>query len=128
MSARAVAAALAMAEQGLRVTAVDASARMVERILARAEGRGVRIEARVMDGQALQFDDATFDAALSVLGIVLFPDAEHGLAEMRRVVRRHQRLSIVTSTEPENGRRDVELLAEIRWICPEQPAAPLPAQ
>ena len=121
-------AALAMAEQGLRVTAIDASARMIERILARADGRGVRIEARVMDGQALQFDDATFDAALSVLGIVLFPDAERGLSEMRRGVRRHGRISIVTWTEPENYELAAELRVAIRSVCPEQPAAPLPAQ
>src|SRR5512145_1684923 len=61
-------AALAIAERGLRVTAVDASARMVERIGARAAERGVPIDARVMDGQALQLADASFDAALSVLG------------------------------------------------------------
>jgi len=121
-------AALAMAEQGLRVTAIDASARMVERILARADGRGVRIEARVMDGQALQFDDATFDAGLSVLGIILFPDAARGLAEMRRVVRRHGRISIVTWTEPESYELAAELRVAIRSVCPEQPAAPLPAQ
>jgi len=121
-------AALAMGEQGLRVTAIDASARMVERILARADGRGVRIEARVMDGQALQFDDATFDAGLSVLGIILFPDAARGLAEMRRVVRRHGRISIVTWTEPESYELAAELRVAIRSVCPEQPAAPLPAQ
>ena len=69
-------AALAMAEQGLRVTAIDASPRMVDRILARAAERGLAIDAQAMDGQALQFDDATFDAALSVLGVILFPDAD----------------------------------------------------
>ena len=81
-----------------------------------------------MDGQALQFDDATFDAGLSVLGIILFPDAARGLAEMRRVVRRHGRISIVTWTEPENYELAAELRVAIRSICPEQPAAPLPAQ
>ena len=45
-------AALAMAERGLRVTAVDASAGMVERVQARAAERGLSIDARVMDGQA----------------------------------------------------------------------------
>src|SRR5262245_21343660 len=72
-------AALAMAERGLRVAAIDASARMVDRIAARARERGVAIETQVMDGQALQFADARFDAALSVLGVILFPDAERGL-------------------------------------------------
>jgi len=59
-------ATLAMAEQGLRVTAIDAPARMVERILTRAAERGFAIDAQAMDGQALQFEDATFYAALSV--------------------------------------------------------------
>jgi SAM-dependent methyltransferase len=121
-------AALELAEQGLRVTAVDASSRMVERIWARAAERGLSIDARVMDGQALDFDDATFDAALSVLGIILFPDAERGLAEMRRVVRRGGRVSVVTWTEPQNYELATELRAAIQAVSPEQPPAPLPAQ
>src|SRR5512145_474272 len=68
-------AALALAQQGLRVSAVDASARMIERISARARERGLSVDARIMDAQALQFADATFDAALSVLGVILAPDA-----------------------------------------------------
>ena len=40
-----------------------------------------------MDGEALDFPAASFDAALSVFGVILFPDAARGLAEMRRVVR-----------------------------------------
>jgi ubiquinone/menaquinone biosynthesis C-methylase UbiE len=95
-------AALAMAERGLRVTAIDASPRMVNRILARAAGRGISIDAQVMDGQALRFKDAAFDAAMSVLGIILFPDAERGLAEMRRVVRSGGHVSVVTWTQPQN--------------------------
>src|SRR5262249_52765199 len=95
-------AALELAEQGLRVTAVDASSRMIERIGARAAERGLSIDARAMDGQALTFHDATFDAALSVLGIILFPDAALGLAQMRRVVRRGGLICVVTWTEPHN--------------------------
>lgn len=121
-------AALAMAEQGLRVTAVDASPRMVERILTRAAEHSVSIDARAMDGQALQFEDATFDAALSVLGIILFPDAARGLAEMRRVVRPGGSVSIVTWTQPENYELAAELRAAIQSIWPEQPPAALPAQ
>jgi ubiquinone/menaquinone biosynthesis C-methylase UbiE len=121
-------AALALAEQGLRVTAIDASARMVQRISARAAACGLSIDARLMDGQALQFADATFDAALSVLGIVLFPDAERGLAEMRRVVRPGGRVSVVTWTEPQNYELAAELRAAIQRIWPDQPTPPLPAQ
>jgi ubiquinone/menaquinone biosynthesis C-methylase UbiE len=121
-------AALAMAEQGLRVTAIDASPRMVGRILTRAAERGVSIDAHAMDGQALQFDDATFDAALSILGLILFPDAARGLAEMRRVVRPGGRLSVVTWTQPQDYELAAELHVAIRSIWPEQPPAALPAQ
>jgi SAM-dependent methyltransferase len=121
-------AALAMAERGLRVTAIDASARMVDRIATRARERGVAIEAQVMDGQALQFADARFDAALSVLGVILFPDAERGLAEMRRVTRPGGRVAVVTWTQPHNYELATELRAAIQEVWPEQPPAPLPAQ
>jgi ubiquinone/menaquinone biosynthesis C-methylase UbiE len=121
-------AALAMAGQGLRVTAIDASARMVERIMTRAAERGLPIDARAMDGQALQFDDATFDAAISVLGIILFPDAEQGLAEMRRVVRPGGRVAVVTWTQPQNYQLAAELRAAIQSVWPAQPPGPLPAQ
>jgi ubiquinone/menaquinone biosynthesis C-methylase UbiE len=121
-------AALAMAEQGLRVTAIDASARMVDRIVARSRERGVTVEARVMDGQALQFADASFDAALSVLGVILFPDAERGVAEMRRVTRPGGRVAVVTWTQPHNYELATELRAAIQAVWPEQPPVPLPAQ
>lgn len=121
-------AALAMAGQGFRVTAIDASARMAERILARAAALGVTIDARAMDGQTLHFEDATFDAALSVLGIILFPNAARGLAEMRRVVRPGGLISVVTWTQPQNYELAAELRAAIQSVWPEQPPAPLPAQ
>jgi SAM-dependent methyltransferase len=121
-------AALAMAGQGLRVTAVDASQRMVERISARAAERGISVDARAMDGQALQLADGSFDAALSVLGIILFPNAERGLAEMRRVVRPGGRLAVVTWTEPQSYELAAELRAAIEAVWPDQPPAPLPAQ
>jgi ubiquinone/menaquinone biosynthesis C-methylase UbiE len=121
-------AALAMAEQGLRVTAIDASTRMVGRIMTRAAERGLAVDAQAMDGQALRFADATFNGALSVLGVILFPDAARGLAEMRRVVRPGGPVSVVTWTQPQNYQLAAELRAATQAIWPEQPPAPLPAQ
>jgi SAM-dependent methyltransferase len=121
-------AALAMAERGFRVTAIDASSHMIARILARSADRGLSIDAQTMDGQALTFADASFDAALSVLGIILFPDAARGLREMRRVVRPGGSISVVTWTEPQNYELAVELRAAIQSVWPDQPPAPLPAQ
>ena len=93
-------AALVMAEMGAHVTAIDGSARMVARIGRRAQEMHVEIDARVTEGEDLGFPDGSFDAALSVLGVILFPDPVRGLAEMRRVVRRGGRVAVVTWTEP----------------------------
>lgn len=121
-------AALALAQQGMRVTAIDASARMVERISARSAERGLAIDARTMDGQAMQFANATFDAALSVLGVILFPDAQRGLAEARRVVRPGGPVAVVTWTQPQSYELAAEVRAAAQSVLPEQPPASLPAQ
>jgi ubiquinone/menaquinone biosynthesis C-methylase UbiE len=89
-----------MAATGARVTAIDGSPRMVERIGGRARSARLAIDALVMDGEALDFPAASFDAAISVFGVILFPDAAKGLAEMRRVVRSGGRVAVVTWTQP----------------------------
>src|SRR5262245_61987527 len=62
------------ARLGAQVTAIDQSAVMLELLRARARQEGLKIATRVMDGHALRFDDATFDAAGSQFGVMLFPD------------------------------------------------------
>jgi ubiquinone/menaquinone biosynthesis C-methylase UbiE len=76
--------ALAAARSGARVLATDFSPGMVARI---AAAKLPNVEARVMDGQALTLDDASFDAVFSIFGIIMFPDWRKGLAEMARVTR-----------------------------------------
>ena len=121
-------AALALARLGCAVTAVDASAGMCARIRARAEAEALPVKAVVMDGQALDCADATFDAALSVFGIVLLPDAAKGLAEMRRVVKPGGRLAVVTWTEPQAYELAVALRSAIAAIRPELATVPLAPQ
>ncbi|HYS48205.1 MAG TPA: class I SAM-dependent methyltransferase [Xanthobacteraceae bacterium] len=122
-------AALMLAARGANVLAVDASPRMVERIRARLAERpdtAPRVRAEIMDGTALAVADATMDAALSVFGVVLFPDAAAGVAEMTRVLKPHGRAALVTWTEPENYRLMAELLAAIRAAIPDFPPPPRP--
>jgi ubiquinone/menaquinone biosynthesis C-methylase UbiE len=121
-------AAIRMAAQGCVVTAIDAATRMVERTRERAGAAGVSVDARVMDGMALSYADAAFDAALSVLGVILFPDPVAGLSEMRRVVRRGGRVAVVTWTEPQQYELAATLRAAVESVWPDQPASPLPAQ
>jgi ubiquinone/menaquinone biosynthesis C-methylase UbiE len=78
------AAALAAARKGAEVLAIDFSSGMVERVLS----HGVpNVAAKQMDGQALDLPDASFDAVMSVFGVMLFPDWRAGLREMARVTR-----------------------------------------
>ena len=74
------------ARLGAQVLAVDQSARMLELLTARARSEGLDIRTRVMDGHALQLDDASFDVAGSQFGVMLFPDMPKGVSEMARVV------------------------------------------
>lgn len=121
-------AALSLARLGHRVTAVDASPGMIARIAQRAKQAGAAIDARVMDGQALDFSDASFDAAISVFGVILFPDAVRGLAQMRRVVRPGGRVAVVTWTQPQHYELAAELRAAIEAVRPGGPPSALPAQ
>ncbi|HZF45352.1 MAG TPA: class I SAM-dependent methyltransferase [Sphingomonadaceae bacterium] len=76
--------ALLAARTGAQVLATDFSPGMIARIAAR---NVPNVEARVMDGQALTLEDASFDAVFSIFGVIMFPDWRKGLAEMARVTR-----------------------------------------
>jgi ubiquinone/menaquinone biosynthesis C-methylase UbiE len=76
--------ALAAARTGAQVLATDFSPGMVACV---AAADLPNVEARVMDGQALDLPDASFDAVFSIFGVIMFPDWRKGLAEMHRVTR-----------------------------------------
>jgi SAM-dependent methyltransferase len=120
--------ALELARRGHTVTAIDASPAMVARMKERASVAGLTIEAVTMDGQDLAFPYASFDAAISVLGVILFPDAVRGLSELRRIVRPGGRIALVTWTAPEAYEVIGELRAAALSILGTLPTRPLPAQ
>ena len=123
-------AALIAAVRGAEVLAIDASARMVARIAERARAlTGGRLHALVMDGTALAVQDASCDAALSVFGVVLFPNAGLGMREIARVLRPGGRVAVVTWTETERYELIARLIAAIAEVRGPPPApAVLPAQ
>jgi len=125
-------AALIAAARGAEVLAIDASPRMVARIRARANhahGGAGNVRADVMNGMALDLPDAGFDAALSVFGVILFPQADVGMRELARVLKPNGRAAIVTWTETERyelAARLIAAMAEVRG--PQPPPRALPAQ
>lgn len=80
--------ALVAAPHAGRVVAVDFAEDMVAILRSRVAAGGTpNVEALVADGQALPFDDATFDGAFSMFGLMFFPDRAAGFREMARVLR-----------------------------------------
>jgi SAM-dependent methyltransferase len=70
------------------VTCTDAVAEMVAAAEAEAQRRGLtNVKFRQCAADSLSFEDDTFDAAVSRLGAMFFPDPPAALREMLRVVR-----------------------------------------
>ena len=101
--------ALAAARTGAHVLATDFAPGMVARVAATGLPN---VEARVMDGQALDLPDAHFDAVFSIFGVIMFPDWRKGLAEMARVTRPGGHG--VVATWQSRGAATFLLLADIR--------------
>jgi SAM-dependent methyltransferase len=112
--------ALLAARAGARVTAVDFAPAMVARLapkLAPFPG----CEARVMDGQQLDFGASRFDLVGSNFGVMLFPDPLQGLSEMARVLRPGGR-ALVTSWTSEHGAGPAPLLVQaLHRLFPDRP-------
>jgi SAM-dependent methyltransferase len=74
------------AYKGALVTAIDIAPGMVE-LLTERLAPFPAAGAQIMNGQALTFEDESFDAALSIVGVSIFQDWRRGLAEQVRVLR-----------------------------------------
>lgn len=84
------------ARRAAQVVATDISPTMIERLRQRARAEGLdNVEAQVMDGHDLTFDDDTFDLAVSQHGVSLFPDIDKGLRELARVTRPGGRVLVI---------------------------------
>jgi SAM-dependent methyltransferase len=80
-------AALLAARAGCVVTGLDAASRLIDAARQRATDEGIEATFVVGDVQALPFEDASFDVALSIFGLVFAPDVDRAFAEMMRVLR-----------------------------------------
>lgn len=80
-------AALAAARCGAVVTGVDYVPALLDRGRIRASAEGLQVEFREGDAESLPFETGSFDAVLSVFGVMFAPDQERAAAEMLRVCR-----------------------------------------
>ena len=79
--------AMEAARRGAEVLATDFAWGMVERMRRHFAAEGLDARAEVMDGQALDVEDESFDLGTSTFGLIFFPDPLAGLRELRRVLR-----------------------------------------
>ena len=107
------------ARMGADVLAVDISPAMIEHLKARARQEGLsNLQARVMDGQALELEDERFDISASQFGVMLFPDLPRGVDEMVRVTKPEGRVLIVTFGAPTQVEFLTFFLGAIKSVVP----------
>jgi SAM-dependent methyltransferase len=87
------------------VLATDISSRILELAEQEARAAGLaNIATRTMDGEQLDVADGSFDAVISRVGLIYFPDRQRALGEIHRALRGGGRVSaIVYSTPERNG-------------------------
>ncbi len=92
-----------LSRQAARITtvhAIDFSQEMLQELRQRATLQELdRLHLQHADGQALPFEDDTFDAGFSMFGLFMFPDRAKGFAELARVIRPGGR-AVVASWQP----------------------------
>lgn len=93
--------ALPAARRGADVVAVDIAPTMIERLHARTSAEGLsNIDGRVMNGEALELPDDTFDVSASLNGVSVFPNLKDGLKEIVRVTKPGGQVMIVAFGAP----------------------------
>lgn len=96
--------------EGTKVTGADISEGMMTLVMekARKAGVGDRIDLQMADGEALPYEEGTFDRVTCAFGIRNFEHKEKGLAEFRRVLKPGGKAVILELSVPQNR--------VIRWV------------
>lgn len=106
---------LPAAATGAAVVSTDLTPELLQRSQARAAARGLTIDYREANAQALPFGDGEFDVVMSAIGVQFAPDQQRAAAELVRVCRPGGTIGVISWT-PEGffGR----MLATIRPYRP----------
>lgn len=87
------------------VLATDISPGILEFAQKLAKESGLNnIETQVMDGENLTIPDATFDAVISRVGLIYFPDQQKALREMLRVLKPGGKVGAIVYSTPDKNK------------------------
>ena len=113
------------------VLATDISANILE--FAAAEARAAdltNVETRVMDGESLdELPADSFDAVISRVGLIYFPDQEKALSGMRRVLKPGGRISAIVYSTAESNQFfsiPISIIRKLAGLPPPLPGQPGP--
>jgi len=87
------------------------------------------IETQVMDGENLTLPDATFDAVISRVGLIYFPDQQRALKEMLRVLKPGGKVAAIVYSTPEKNKFfsvPVSIIRNRAKLAPPLPGQPGP--
>jgi SAM-dependent methyltransferase len=91
-------AALAAARRGCLAVGVDYVSALLERGRIRADAEHVAVEFIEGDAERLPFPDATFDAVVSIYGVMFAPNHRQAASELVRVCRPGGRIALASWT------------------------------
>jgi ubiquinone/menaquinone biosynthesis C-methylase UbiE len=87
------------------------------------------VETRVMDGENLALEPASFDAVVSRVGLIYFPNRQEALAGMRRVLKPGGRIAAMVYTAAERNQffsLPVSIIRQRAQLPPPAPGQPGP--
>src|SRR6478735_5713545 len=86
------------------VLATDISANILAHAERRAREHGLpQVATRVMDGEALELEPGFYDAVISRVGLIYFPDQAGAVAGMRAALRPGGRLAVISYSTPDRN-------------------------
>jgi SAM-dependent methyltransferase len=109
------------------LVATDFAPRMIDVLRERLEALGApNVRCEIMDGQALECEDSSFDAAACSFALMLFPNRQKGFSELCRVVRPTGRVAVSAWAGPEKFEAFGLFLAALDAAFPDMPPPPTP--
>ncbi len=112
------------------VLATDISPNILEYAKQLAQQEGVNnIETKVMDGENLMLENETFDAVISRVGLIYFPDQQKALKEMLRVLKPGGKVAAIVYSTPDMNKFfsvPVSIIRNRAKLSPPLPGQPGP--
>jgi ubiquinone/menaquinone biosynthesis C-methylase UbiE len=113
---------LLIRDRAAEIDAVDFSPGMLACFNREIAGRGIaNITTHLMDGQALDFGDDTFDFGFSIFGLMFFPDRLKGFRELHRTLKPGGRAAVTSWAPVEQSPLMQLMFGAIQTAFPKKP-------